>query len=112
MRDAVNIDPCEVAVSTCSRNTHERPLMGPLHCIADDNLIFFGKLILKREEEVWKSRAKPCDAFSDAFTTFQSWTRGVMENIAGGDKLLDEGQFAFVPNFLNPASGKGLVCFC
>ena len=70
---------------TSSRNTHYRPLMSPPHCIADDNLISFSELILKREVEIGKRGAKPGDAFSDASTTFQSWTCGIVENIVGSN---------------------------
>src|SRR5258708_22068099 len=112
IRDAVNIYPSNSALFASSRNTHQRTHLGPLYCIAGNDLLAFGNLILNREMEVGKSRPKHGDAFLDTRTPPQSRTRRIMQDVIGSDQFVYEAQVALVPNLLKPTLGKNLVVFC
>jgi hypothetical protein len=111
IRDAVNIYPRNGALFAGSRDAHKRTKVGSLYCIARNDLLSFGDLILNREMEVGKSPAKYGDAFLDTRTPPQSWTRRIMQDLIGSDQFVYEAQVALVPNLIKPALGKSLVVF-
>jgi hypothetical protein len=82
-----------------------------LYDIAGNDQLSFGNLLLDREMDVGKSRAKCGDAFLDTRTPLQSWSRRIMQNVIGGDQFVYEAQIALVPNLIKPAPGKSLIVF-